>query len=175
MKNIYEKIFFIAIIIFSVAIFSQSSSSLPPHPLPTTSISTPSQSGNSEKVIEINFSINKTNQITLNSLSIKNLPQAVVSTSQSDFYLTITNSNNQILFNSNILAVFDPQTHISNQYFAIPYPNDARYLYFYYQNQQIARYNVPQEFPWLYLMIGIIAAIILAAVYLISRKYTIGF
>lgn len=150
--------------------------SIPPLPIHTTSISPPPNNlGTPEKVLEINFTINSSHQITLNSISIKNLPQAIVSTFNSDYYLKITDSNGQVLFQSNILVVFNPNTNISPEYYAIPYPNGARYLHFYYQNQEIAKYDIAQEFPWLYVIIGIVVVAIVFVIYFISRKYTIGF
>lgn len=144
-----------------------------PHPLPTTSLPPlTTYYGQSEKVLEINFTINSNNQINLNSISTKNLPQAIVTTSNNDYYLEITDANNKILFQSNILVIFNSQ-NISQQYYAIPYPNGATYLYFYYQNQQIAKYNIPQEFPWFYVIIGISIVIVLIVIYYITRNYTI--
>lgn len=167
-----EKILISVIFVFFLT-FVQSVFSIPPHPIKTTSITPPSSSGNSQKVLEINFSITKTNQITLQNIAIKNLPEVAINTANSDYYFEITDSNNKILFQSNILVIFDPNTNLSQQYYAIPYPSGAKYLYFFYQGNQIAKYDVPQEFPWFYVIIGIIIVIILIAVYFISRKYTI--
>lgn len=146
---------------------------VPPHRIVTTSVTPPPVSATKEKILEINFTINQSNQVTLASLAIKNLPQAIVDTSTSDYYLEITDSNNKVLFHSNILVIFDPNTNLSQQYYAIPYPNGAKYLYFYYQNQQIAKYDVPQEFPWLYVAIGIVIAVVAIALYFVSKKYSI--
>jgi hypothetical protein len=184
-----EKILFALLLIF-LTIFSQAVFSIPPHPIRTTSITTPSSAGNAEKVIEVNFSINKDNQVILNSLSIKNLPQAVISPTSSDYYLEITDSDNHSLFKSNILVVFDPNTNISPEYYAIPYPNGAKYLNFYYQNSpmkinyqnsQLDHIEIPQESfisildsNIVFYVIGAIGIIIvLIAIYFISKKYTI--
>jgi hypothetical protein len=168
-----EEILFTVVLIFAAVFFSKiSSATIPPHPILTTSISPPPNSGTPEKILEIAFSINSTNQITLQSSEIKNLSPTIINPTSSDFYLEITDSNNQQLFKSNILVVYNSQ-NISPEYYAIPYPNGAKYLYFFYQGNQIARYDVPQEFPWLYVIIGIIAAIVLIILYYISKNYTI--
>jgi len=168
-----KKILFGIISLFLLAVFAQNVFSIPPRPISTTSISEPPISGKSEKVLEIIFTINQSNLITLNSLSIKNLPQTIINPTGSDYYLTITDGSSKILFKSNILAVFNLQSNLSDQYYAIPYPNDAKYLYFYYQNAEIARYEVPQEFPILYIAIAIIAVVIVVAIYFVHKKYTI--
>jgi len=182
-----KKILFAVILISLATIFSQTVFSIPPHPIRTTSITTPPMSGNPEKIIEVNFSINKNNQVILHSISIKNLPQTIISPSESDYYLKITDSNGQVLFQSNILVVFDPNTNISPEYYAIPYPNGAKHLYFYfqnfpmkinYQNSQLDYIEVPQESfismllsnILFYVIIGII--IVLLVIYFISKKYT---
>lgn len=168
-----KKKILIAIFVLCLMIFAKENYAIPPHPIITTSISEPTGIVNPQKVLEINFSINQSNQITLDSIAIKNLPEAVINPSNSDYYLQITDANNKVLYRSNILAVFDSTTNLSQQYYAIPYPSGAKYLYFFYQGQQIARYDVPQEFPWFYVIIGIVVVIALIAIYFISKKYTI--
>jgi hypothetical protein len=169
-----EKLLIGSFILFALLIFPQIIFAvIPPKRISTTSISEPSFPAKKEKIVEINFTINQSNQIILSSLSVKTLPQAVINPSKSDFSLAITDSSGHALFRSNILAVFDPNTNLSPEYYAIPYPNGARYVNFYYQNSQIARYDIPQEFPVLYVVFGIIIVVVLIVIYLISRKYTI--
>jgi len=172
-----KKIIFLASVIFSLIFFCNLASSLPPHPIFTTSISPPPESGTPEKVIEIKFYVNQSNQITLQSLSIQNLALAVVDTTSGDYRLEITDANSQVLFRSNILVIFDPQTNLSNQYYAIPYASGAKYLNFYYKNANIAQYEIPQEFPFFYVMIGAIVAVIVVAlafvIYYMRKNYTI--
>ena len=141
-----------------------------PAPLPTIT-------GTFQKVLEINFTVNSSNEITLTGLDIKNLPEAVVGTGNSDFSLEITDASNNVLFHSNILVILDPSTGTSVQYFAIPYPSGARFLNFYYKGNKIAQYDVPQLFPMFYIIVGIVAAVILVAailiVYYIRKNHTV--
>lgn len=168
MKN--RMILFSAILFFVILL--PEAFSLPPHPILTTSISLPPTSVPPKKVLEVSFSINKNHQLTLENISIQNKPEVIINTDISDYSMKITDANNNVLFSAKILTVFD-SSGVSRQYYAIPYPNGAKYLYFYYQNQQIAKYDMPQEFPWFYVMIGIIAAAIILIIYFISKKYTI--
>lgn len=171
-------IFLLVFSSFFLIWISKPAFSIPPLPVHTTSISPPPNNlATPEKVLEINFTVNSTSGINLMSIGIKNLPQAVVSTNSNDYYLEITDSNNKVLFHSNILVILDPNTGLSPQYYAIPYPSGARFLNFYYKNAKIVQYDVPQELPTVYIILGIAAVVVLAViifvVYYVRKNYTL--
>lgn len=145
-----ESIAEISFTVFLVLILVSLSSvaALPPHKVYGHNITTPVPiAGTPEKILEINFTINSNNQITLNPISIKNLPPAIVETSNNDYYLEISDSSNNVLFHSNILVTFDPTTNISSQYFAIPYIDGSKFVYIYYKGTVLLKSEIPGENP----------------------------